>query len=241
MATLVRQAGALCAASGSVMGGDGASHRRRVDGSRATVPLVQLSATASSTSARSASTIARGGGLAVSCPSSSHRNSACAARALQPLLLAHGSSRCPAISRPSSATTVLVTGRTGGKTRILQSLGLAQLMRSPVSSCRPLGRGPLAPGLVVSLIEETKADQAEGRLGTELLRIRQLLSAFRRGAMVISRRALLGNEPLRGEEISSGRADAHAPRAAAFITTHFLTFASRWSVSAPSRICASCR
>jgi DNA mismatch repair protein MutS2 len=86
----------------------------------------------------------------------------------------------------------------------------------------------LAPGLVVSLIEETKADQAEGRLGTELLRIRQLFERLPPGAMVILDELCSGTNPSEGEEIFElvvRMLTRLAPQA--FITTHFLTFASR--------------
>ncbi|MEA2747693.1 MAG: mismatch repair protein MutS2, partial [Myxococcales bacterium] len=105
-----------------------------------------------------------------------------------PLLLAHGVKPVPCdLTTDRHATTVLVTGpNSGGKTRLLQSLGLAQLMaQSGLFVPARSGALALAPGLVVSLIEETKADQAEGRLGTELLRIRQLFERLPPGAMVI--------------------------------------------------------
>ena len=59
----------------------------------------------------------------------------------------------------------------------------------------------LAPGLVVSLIQETKADQAEGRLGMELVRIRELFEQLPPGAMVILDELCSGTNPSEGEEI----------------------------------------
>ena len=85
------------------------------------------------------------------------------------------------------ASTVLVTGpNSGGKTRLLQSLGLAQVLAQcglfvPAHHARMA----LASGLLASLIEEAKADQAEGRLGTELLRIRRLFERLPPGALVL--------------------------------------------------------
>ncbi|MDB5214212.1 MAG: mutS2 [Myxococcaceae bacterium] len=148
-----------------------------------------------------------------------------------PLLLAHGVKPVPCdLTTDRHATTVLVTGpNSGGKTRLLQSLGLAQLMaQSGLFVPARSGALALAPGLVVSLIEETKADQAEGRLGTELLRIRQLFERLPPGAMVILDELCSGTNPSEGEEIFElvvRMLTRLAPQA--FITTHFLTFASR--------------
>jgi DNA mismatch repair protein MutS2 len=148
-----------------------------------------------------------------------------------PLLLAHGVKPVPCdLTTDRHATTVLVTGpNSGGKTRLLQSLGLAQLMaQSGLFVPARSGTLALAPGLVVSLIEETKADQAEGRLGTELLRIRQLFERLPPGAMVILDELCSGTNPSEGEEIFElvvRMLTRLAPQA--FITTHFLTFASR--------------
>jgi DNA mismatch repair protein MutS2 len=171
-------------------------------------------------------------GLAVSLP---ELVSADQPRALvglfNPLLLAHGVKPVPCdLSTDRHATTVLVTGpNSGGKTRLLQSLGLAQLMaQSGLFVPARSGALALAPGLVVSLIEETKADQAEGRLGTELLRIRQLFERLPPGAMVILDELCSGTNPSEGEEIFElvvRMLTRLAPQA--FITTHFLTFASR--------------
>ena len=148
-----------------------------------------------------------------------------------PLLLAHGVEPVPCdLTTDRHATTVLVTGpNSGGKTRLLQSLGLAQLMaQSGLFVPARSAAVALAPGLVVSLIEETKADQAEGRLGTELLRIRQLFERLPPGAMVILDELCSGTNPSEGEEIFElvvRMLTRLAPQA--FITTHFLTFASR--------------
>jgi DNA mismatch repair protein MutS2 len=148
-----------------------------------------------------------------------------------PLLLAHGVKPVPCdLTTDRHDTTVLVTGpNSGGKTRLLQSVGLAQLLAQaglfvPARS----GSLALAPGLVVSLIEETKADQAEGRLGTELLRIRSLFERLPPGAMVILDELCSGTNPSEGEEIFElvvRMLTRLEPQA--FITTHFLAFAAR--------------
>jgi DNA mismatch repair protein MutS2 len=128
------------------------------------------------------------------------------------------------------ATTTLVTGpNSGGKTRLLQSLGLTQLLaQSGLFVPARAGSVALAPGLVMSLIEETRSDQAEGRLGTELVRIRDLFERLPPGAMVVLDELCSGTNPSEGEEIFElvvRMLTRLAPQA--FITTHFLTFAAR--------------
>lgn len=148
-----------------------------------------------------------------------------------PLLLAHGVTPVPCDLRTDRHdTTVLVTGpNSGGKTRLLQSVGLTQLLAQaglfvPARS----GSLALAPGLVMSLIEETKADQSEGRLGTELIRIRDLFERLPPGAMVILDELCSGTNPSEGEEIFELVVQMLARLAPqAFITTHFLVFANR--------------
>ncbi len=127
-------------------------------------------------------------------------------------------------------STVLITGpNSGGKTRLLQSLGLAQLLAQaglyvPARSAKMA----LAPGLVVSLIQETTVDQTEGRLGMELIRIRGLFEQLPRGAMVILDELCSGTNPSEGEEIFElVLRMLELLRPQAFITTHFLDFASR--------------
>jgi DNA mismatch repair protein MutS2 len=148
-----------------------------------------------------------------------------------PLLLAHGIKPVPCdFLTDRHDTTVLVTGpNSGGKTRLLQSLGLAQLLAQN-GLFIPARAGSLthAPSLVVSLIEETKADQAEGRLGTELIRIRALFERLPPGAMVILDELCSGTNPSEGEEIFElvvRMLTRLKPQA--FITTHFLAFAAR--------------
>ncbi|CAN5924103.1 hypothetical protein BH11MYX4_BH11MYX4_18740 [soil metagenome] len=148
-----------------------------------------------------------------------------------PLLLVHGVKPVPCdITTDRHASTVLVTGpNSGGKTRLLQSIGLAQLLaQSGLFVPARAASLALAPGLVMSLIEETKADQAEGRLGTELLRIRELFERLPPGAMVILDELCSGTNPSEGEEIFElvvRMLTRLAPQA--FITTHFLQFAAR--------------
>jgi DNA mismatch repair protein MutS2 len=148
-----------------------------------------------------------------------------------PLLLAHGVAPVPCdVRADKSSTTTLVTGpNSGGKTRLLQSLGIAQLLgQSGFFVPARAGGIALVPGLVMSLIQETKADQAEGRLGMELLRIRALFEHLPPGAMVILDELCSGTNPSEGEEIFElvvNMLTRLSPQA--FITTHFLSFAAR--------------
>lgn len=126
--------------------------------------------------------------------------------------------------------TVLVTGpNSGGKTRLLQGLGLAQLLaQSGLFVPARAASLSLAQGLVVSLIQETKLDQAEGRLGMELLRIRELFERLPAGAMVILDELCSGTNPSEGEEIFELVLRMLTRlRPQTFITTHFLAFAAR--------------
>jgi DNA mismatch repair protein MutS2 len=148
-----------------------------------------------------------------------------------PLLLMHGVTPVPCdLVSQRFASTVLVTGpNSGGKTRLLQSLGLAQLL-AQAGSFVPARSGAIAltPGLVVSLIEEIRADQSEGRLGMELVRIRALFERLPPGAMVLLDELCSGTNPSEGEEIFELVVSMLTRlRPQAFITTHFLAFAAR--------------
>lgn len=152
-------------------------------------------------------------------------------RLFNPLLLGHGTKPVPCdLSTNRHDTTVLLTGpNSGGKTRLLQSIGLSQLLAQsgllvPCASAKIA----LAPGLVVSLIQDTTADQTEGRLGMELIRIRSLFERLPPGAMVILDELCSGTNPSEGEEIFELVIRMLSRlRPQAFITTHFLAFAAR--------------
>jgi DNA mismatch repair protein MutS2 len=148
-----------------------------------------------------------------------------------PLLLMSGIKPVPCdLLSDRFAGTILVTGpNSGGKTRLLQSVGFAQLLgQSGLFIPARSGAIALAPGLVVSLIQETKVDQAEGRLGMELMRIRSLFERLPPGAMVLLDELCSGTNPSEGEEIFElvvSMLSRLEPQA--FITTHFLAFAAR--------------
>jgi len=148
-----------------------------------------------------------------------------------PLLLLSGIKPVPCdLASDKLACIMLVTGpNSGGKTRLLQAVALAQLLaQSGLFVPARSGSIALAPGLVVSLIQENKIDQAEGRLGMELLRIRSLFERLPPGAMVLLDELCSGTNPSEGEEIFELVLSMLARlRPQAFITTHFLTFAAR--------------
>jgi len=148
-----------------------------------------------------------------------------------PLLLSLGTKVVPCdLSLDRHASTTLITGpNSGGKTRLLQTLGLTQLLaQSGLFVPARKAALSLAPALVVSLIQETKADQAEGRLGMELMRIRELFESLPPGAMVILDELCSGTNPSEGEEIFELVIRMLTRlRPQAFITTHFLAFAAR--------------
>lgn len=148
-----------------------------------------------------------------------------------PLLLMSGIQPVPCdLVGDKLTSTVLVTGpNSGGKTRLLQSVGLAQLLaQSGLFIPAKSGSVSLTSALVVSLIQETKADQAEGRLGMELLRIRELFERLPPGAMVLLDELCSGTNPSEGEEIFELVVTMlNQLKPQAFITTHFLTFAAR--------------
>jgi DNA mismatch repair protein MutS2 len=156
-----------------------------------------------------------------------------------PHLLANGGKPVPCdIVTDRVDSTLLVTGpNSGGKTRLLQSIALAQLL-GQAGMFVPARAASLVrvPGLVVSLLQETRFDQSEGRLGMELLRIRALFEELGPGAMVILDELCSGTNPSEGEEIFELVVSLLAKlRPQAFITTHFLTLASRLAREQPVR------
>jgi DNA mismatch repair protein MutS2 len=176
-------------------------------------------------------------GFAVCLPELSDHGPRSLSGAFNPWLVAEG--------RPCTAADlefgerehlVFITGpNSGGKTRLLQSICLTQL----------LGQGGLfvpaahaelrwANGLFASLLEHTQFDQVEGRLGTELIRIRRVFEHLRAGSMVVMDELCSGTNPSEGEGLMQLVIEALfelGPQA--FITTHFLQFAARLAATHP--------
>lgn len=125
---------------------------------------------------------------------------------------------------------VILTGpNSGGKTRLLQALSLAQLLGQG-GFLVPAARAQLvwAQGMFLSISEHSAAQQEEGRLGMELLRIRRVFESMRFGAFVVVDELCSGTNPAEGEEIFRMVLDLlRELHPQAFISTHFLQFAAR--------------
>lgn len=151
-----------------------------------------------------------------------------------PLLLAERGAATPCdVSTLAGDALVVVTGpNSGGKTRLLQALALTQILgQSGLFVPAAKATLPWATSLFVSLVEHARADQAEGRLGTELVRIRRLFEHLQDGSLVIVDELCSGTNPAEGEEIFRLVVKLFRElRPAAFITTHFLAFAARLAV-----------
>ena len=131
----------------------------------------------------------------------------------------------------------IITGpNSGGKTRLLQAIGLSQLLgQSGAYVPAETARLQLASGLFVSLGEEATADQTEGRLGSELLRIRRLFEQAEPGSLVVLDELCSGTNPSEGEEIFHLVIELlRHLEPEVFITTHFLKFAAELATQAES-------
>jgi DNA mismatch repair protein MutS2 len=148
-----------------------------------------------------------------------------------PFLLYDGPSCVPCTldTQKDAAMTILTGPNSGGKTRLMQSITLTQVLAQaglfvPAASARL----PWAHGLFVSVIERPDACQTEGRLGTELLRIRRLFEHLQYGSLVILDELCSGTNPTEGEEMFELVIELLAElKPQAFIITHFLQFAER--------------
>jgi DNA mismatch repair protein MutS2 len=148
-----------------------------------------------------------------------------------PLLLQQGHAVVPCdLSVDSFRRSCILTGpNSGGKTRLLQALAFTQLL-GQAGFYVPARHAVLrrARGLFVSLSQESAADQKEGRLGTELLRIRSLFEHAAPGALVILDELCSGTNPSEGEEIFQLVVELlRELEPEVFITTHFLQFAQQ--------------
>jgi DNA mismatch repair protein MutS2 len=177
-------------------------------------------------------------GLAVSLPVLAQRGSALHVEGLfNPLLLAAGVTPVPCDLSVGPDALVVVTGpNSGGKTRLLQAVAIAQLFcETGLFAPARAGHFPRASGLFASLFEEARADQPEGHLGMELLRIRRLFDEMDAGALVVIDELCSGTNPSEGEEIASlvlsllPELGVHG-----FVTTHLLQFAASLARDRPT-------
>jgi DNA mismatch repair protein MutS2 len=153
-----------------------------------------------------------------------------------PLLLAAGVHPVACDVRAPPAAVVVVTGpNSGGKTRLLQAIAIAQTF-AEAGLFAPLRAGRIhrAPGLFASLYEEPRPDAPEGHLGMELLRIRRLFDQLDVGAVVVLDELCSGTNPSEGEEIARLVLSLLPELGVqAFVTTHLLQFAARLSDEQP--------
>jgi len=177
------------------------------------------------------------GGLCVTLPTLAPPGEPLSLQGLfNPLLLMSGAAPVPADVRAGPGAIVMVTGpNSGGKTRLLQSIAIAQLF-SEGGLFAPAREAvvPRASGLFASLFEEAHADQPEGHLGMELLRIRKLFDDLDAGAIVVLDELCSGTNPSEGEEIARLVLSLLPELGVrAFVTTHLLSFAAELSVQRP--------
>jgi len=146
-----------------------------------------------------------------------------------PLLLGQNGAPVPCDITPDcDDAVVVVTGpNSGGKTRLLQALGLAQVLgQSGLYTPAREARIRIARGTFASLVHQDAADLSEGRLGTELIRIRTLFHGVGSRSMILLDELCSGTNPSEAAEIVAivlRLARKLSP--VAFVTTHFLDLA----------------
>lgn len=138
------------------------------------------------------------------------------------------------VPRPD-ALTVITGPNSGGKTRFLQALALTQLL-GQCGVFVPAASAVLvrAPSMFLSLVTDGDAAQIEGRLGTELVRIRRLFEELEPGSLALLDELCSGTNPGEGEEIfSTVLALLPQLRPQLFVSTHFLGLAARLESERP--------
>lgn len=128
-----------------------------------------------------------------------------------------------------SGSTILTGPNSGGKTRLLQAIAITQLL-GQAGAFVPAARADLAhaPQMFFSLIERPTAESDEGRLGTELRRIRTVFEKCGPGSLVIMDELCSGTNPSEGEEIFMMVLELFEELdPVVFVSTHFLDFAQR--------------
>lgn len=174
-------------------------------------------------------------GLEVSLPELSSADEARGGRSrferlFNPFLLLEAAAPVPCdIEHGARAITIITGPNSGGKTRLLQAAGLTQLLaQAGLFVPARAARLSIRSGMFVSLVQHAEADQSEGRLGTELLRIRRLFESLPRGGLAILDELCSGTNPTEGEEIFELLIELLGELSpAAFISTHFLGLAAR--------------
>ncbi len=160
-------------------------------------------------------------------------------RLFNPLLLQHEKRVVPCdLETERHDMMVLVTGpNSGGKTRLLQAIGITQLLAQG-GWFVPAESATITPcdGIFVSFGQAPAADASEGRLGTELLRVRALFETICVGGMVLVDELCSGTNPSEGEELFRHVVDLLSELSPqAFLSTHFLTLAADLAAKPPTR------
>lgn len=151
-------------------------------------------------------------------------------RLFNPFLLLEASAPVPCDIEHGAHAISIVTGpNSGGKTRLLQAVGLSQLLaQAGLFVPARAARVSIRTGMFVSLVQQAEADQTEGRLGTELSRIRRLFESLPFGGLAILDELCSGTNPTEGEEIFQLLIELLGELSpVAFISTHFLSLAAR--------------
>jgi DNA mismatch repair protein MutS2 len=174
---------------------------------------------------------ARGRGLEVCVPQLTQGAILEAKELFNPLLLTLTDRPVPTdLVMSGPAPIMLITGpNSGGKTRLLQALGILQVLaQSGLYAPCAAARLPLVGGLFASIIELDRADQAEGRLGTEMMRLRTLFETVPAHSMVLLDELCSGTNPSEAIEIVDVVLRLlHQIEPTAFVTSHFLDYADR--------------
>ncbi len=153
-----------------------------------------------------------------------------------PLLFRQGTPVPCSVATDEADAIVLITGpNSGGKTRLLQAVGLAQLLgQAGLYAPAARARLPLVDGLFASSTEGASVDQREGRLGTELIRIRDLFGGIGTRSLVLLDELCSGTNPSEATRIVLMVLELlREVRPVAFITTHFLDFGRRLAEEPP--------
>ncbi|MDX1501602.1 MAG: DNA mismatch repair protein [Thermoanaerobaculia bacterium] len=175
-------------------------------------------------------------GLAVSLPTFGNDEPLALEGLFNPLLFRQGTPvPCSLTVRHRDAVLVITGPNSGGKTRLLQAVGISQVLgQSGLYVPAAHARLPLVDGLFASATERASVDQREGRLGTELLRIRELFESLGSRSLVLMDELCSGTNPSEAEEIFLMVLRLlEKPRPVALITTHFLDFARRLELDPP--------
>lgn len=146
-----------------------------------------------------------------------------------PLLVGKGRAPTPCtLSQPRHSDITIFTGpNSGGKTRVLQALSYCQLLGQagffiPAASATLVWAG----GMFLSIGERSEATQREGRLGMELVRIRQVFEHARVGSFVVVDELCSGTNPEEGQQIFRMVLGLMQQlELQALLSTHFLEFA----------------